>query len=79
MKALKISAFASVVLYFIVDFLYLWEQSMLGPFYNISNISDLPTWTLHIFNKLYVIDQYRNLTLYVSVTLVLIYLFKRLK
>jgi hypothetical protein len=79
MKNLKIAAFVSVALYFVLDFVYEWNRILLGAFYDFATISDLTSWHLHLINKLYVIDQYQVLCLYIAVPLVLIYLFKRLK
>jgi len=79
MKKLKIAAFVSVALYFVLDFVYEWNRILLGAFYDFAGVSDLTSWHLHLINKLYVIDQYQVLCLYIAVPLVLIYLFKRLK
>ena len=79
MKKLKIAAFVSVALYFVLDFVYEWNRILLGSLYDFATISDLTSWHLKIINKLYVIDQYQVLCLYIAVPLVLIYLFKRLK
>ena len=79
MKKLKIAAFVSVALYFVLDFVYEWERTMLGSFYDFATISDLRPWHLHVINKLHVIEQYQVLCLYIAVPLVLLYLFKRLK
>ena len=79
MKNLKIAAFVSVALYFVLDFVYEWNRILLGSLYDFATISDLTSWHLHLINKLYVIDQYQVLCLYIAVPLVLIYLFKRLK
>lgn len=79
MKNLKIAAFISVALYFVLDFVYEWNRILLGALYDFAAISDLTSWHLHLINKLYVIDQYQVLCLYIAVPLVLIYLFKRLK
>jgi hypothetical protein len=79
MKNLKIASFVSVALYFVLDFVYEWERTMLGSFYDFATISDLRPHHLHIINKLHVIEQYQVLCLYIAVPLVLIYLFKRLK
>jgi len=79
MKKLKIAAFASVALYFILDFVYEWERTMLGPLIDFASTADLRPEHLHIINKLYVIDGYKVLCLFIAVPLVLIYLFKRLK
>ena len=79
MKNLKIAAFVSVALYFVLDFVYEWNRILLGALYDFADVSDLTSWHLHLINKLYVIDQYQVLCLYIAVPLVLIYLFKRLK
>ncbi len=78
MKNLKIAAFVSVALYFVLDFVYEWNRILLGSLYDFATISDLTSWHLHLINKLYVIDQYQVLCSYIAVPLVLIYLFKRL-
>jgi len=78
MKNLKIAAFVSVALYFVLEFVYEWDRILLGSLYDFATISDLTSWHLNIINKLYVIDQYELLCLYIAVPLVLIYLFKRL-
>jgi len=78
MKNLKIAAFVSVALYFVLEFVYEWDRILLGSLYDFATISDLTSWHLNIINKLYVIDQYQVLCSYIAVPLVLIYLFKRL-
>lgn len=79
MKSLKISAFVLVALYFVLDFIYELERTMLGPLYNFATKADLKPEHLHIINKLYVIEGYKVLCLFITIPVVLIYLFKRLK
>jgi hypothetical protein len=79
MKSLKIAAFASVSLYFILGVYYAFEQTMLGPISQFMSITELLPYQVHIIKKLCIIESYQTLTLIVAVPLVLIYLFKRLK
>lgn len=79
MKTLKISSFVLVALYFVLDFIYKFEQTMLGSLQNFATKSDLRPEHIHIINKLYVIDGYKTLCLFFAVPVVLIYLFKQLK
>ncbi len=78
MKILKIAAFTSVALYFILDVVYKFEQTMLGPMVKYIHISDMKPGMLSIIDKLYVIEGYKDLTLFFAVPIILIYLFKRL-
>jgi hypothetical protein len=79
MKSLKIAAFASVVLYFILGVYYAFEQTMLSPLTKFVSITELQPYEVHIIKKLCIIESYQTLTLIVAVPVVLIYLFKRLK
>jgi hypothetical protein len=79
MKSLKIAAFASVVLYFILGAYYTFEQTMLSPLTKFVSITELQPYEVHIIKKLCIIESYQTLTLIVAVPVVLIYLFKRLK
>ena len=79
MKSLKIAAFASVTLYFILGVYYAFEQTMLSPLTKFVSITELQPWEVHIIKKLCIIESYQTLTLIVAVPVVLVYLFKRLK
>ena len=79
MKSLKIAAFVSVTLYFILGMYYIFEQTMLGPVAKFMSITELRPFEVQIIKKLCIIESYQTLTLIIAAPIVLIYLFKRLK
>ena len=79
MKKLKIAAFVLTSLYFALHFVYEWYRELLGPYYEFATGANLMYHQKDMLTTMWVIDQYKVLCMYITVPIILLYAYKRLK
>ena len=79
MKKLKIAAFVLTSLYFALHFVYEWYRELLGPYYEFATDANLMYHQKDMLTTMWVIDQYKVLCMYITVSIILLYAYNRLK